>query len=122
VADYPDSLVRKAAEIRMRQYESEYSLGSATWRDFVPEVTEILDAVTEDLGAAVAAKILAHADEYDPLTPADLTARWRRHFGICSRIAAGAFLSEDDMRRIAAREMAAGNYVACKSLEGDDDR
>jgi hypothetical protein len=43
-AHLPEAAVRAGAEVRLRQYESEYEAGHLTWRDFAAEVTEILEA------------------------------------------------------------------------------
>lgn len=128
--EFPPEVIQRAAEVRMRQYESEYSLGPLTWRDFVPEVTEILDAVAEQLGEHCAAAILARmesdeAGQQERLPRQAGTQRMartmkRQHFGIAARVASRAFLTEDDMKRIAARELAAGSFVASPAPEGDD--
>jgi|SRR5579871_1009568 len=114
MGEFPESVIRKAAEVRIRQYESEYSAAHLTWRDFAAEVTEILDAVAEDLGQVVAGKIRAHMEDQGPSEVSKVArSRWRRHFGTAARVAAFAFLTDDDKRAIAARELAAGNAIPC---------
>jgi hypothetical protein len=47
MTSHPEGAVQRAAEVSLRQYESEYSAGHLTWRDFAAEVTEILDALSD---------------------------------------------------------------------------
>jgi hypothetical protein len=122
---YPESVIRKAAEAALRRHKSEHPHSHLRWQDFASEVTAVLDAVAEDLGQHAAGKILAHMEAHGPSPEAPGVTRhevlrraWRRHFGTAARVAAFAFLSEDDLKAIAARELAAGNFVACQAPEG----
>jgi len=64
-----------------------------------------------------AARITAHAERQHPRDPAHVPTAWDRHFSIAARVAAGAFLTGEDVRRIAARELAAGNFAVCEIPE-----
>jgi len=86
----------------------------------------VLDAAAADLGEHAAGKILAHMNAHGPRPgsrlggkAADDTARraWRRHLGIAARIAARAFLTEEDEKRMAAEALARGDYVVCDTPE-----
>jgi hypothetical protein len=44
VADYPGDAVQRAAEVMLRQYETQYEAAHLTWRDFEGSAREILDA------------------------------------------------------------------------------
>lgn len=44
MADYPGEAVQRAAEVMLRQYESQYDAAHLTWRDFADSAREILDA------------------------------------------------------------------------------
>jgi hypothetical protein len=44
VADYPDEAVQRAAEVMLRQYETQYDAAHLTWRDFADDARAILDA------------------------------------------------------------------------------
>ena len=99
--DIPRAAVRAAAEVLLRQYESECNAGHLTWRDFEHAAREVLDAAAPALGEHAAQEILAHCDRYAPLDAARL-GMWRRHFGIAARVAADALLTADDQKRLAA--------------------
>jgi DNA-binding PadR family transcriptional regulator len=55
-ADLPLEAVRAAAEVRLRQYGSEYSAGHLTWEDFADEVREVLTAALPFLQAQATAE------------------------------------------------------------------
>jgi hypothetical protein len=57
MADYPDEAVQRAAEVMLRQYESQYDAPHLTWRDFADSAREILDAAA----AAPAGIVTEHA-------------------------------------------------------------
>jgi hypothetical protein len=44
MADYPDEVVQRAAEVMLRQYETQYDAAHLTWRDFAASAREVLDA------------------------------------------------------------------------------
>jgi hypothetical protein len=122
----PDNAVQAAAEVLLRQYESEYSAPHLTWRDFTGPAREILEAAAPVLAEAVARKIQAHAGRQFPKSdPArvpgqpDRWRTWHRHFGIAARIAAGAFSTREDQLREAAQAIADGRYIACDLREDD---
>ena len=79
----------------------------------------VLNAAAEPLGEFVAGKIGQHRDRYMTAYADGRAGTWRRYFGIAANVAASAFLTEDDKRRIAARELAADDFVACLSPEED---
>lgn len=126
---YPAAIIRKAADAVERELMSgtEYSEHLDSEEAIARAV---LDAVAADLGSAVAEKILAHLDEHtaDPATPAmPQTHRHRimakrRDFATAARVAAFAFLTEDDKLRLAAEALAAGQFVACPAPEDTDGR
>lgn len=119
--DYP-------AEIRKAAADAVFSLnihGSAlkgmdTRQEAEAIAAAVLDAVARQLGDHVAGKIAAHRDEWAAGKPGAGTRGWRWHLGVAARVASRAFLTEDDLRRIAARELAAGNYAACPAPEDND--
>jgi cytosine/adenosine deaminase-related metal-dependent hydrolase len=129
--EYPEAAVQAAAEVALRQYDSQYSAGHLTWRDFADEVREILDAAAPVLAEAIAAKIAAHMEGFGPRAPvgalepvSDQGRRyrtWRRYFGIAARIAAGAFNTEDEMKQMAAEAFNRGDFIACRLPEEDTD-
>jgi hypothetical protein len=47
--DYPGTAVQHAAEVMLRQYESQYNAEHLTWRDFADDARAILDAAAPDL-------------------------------------------------------------------------
>jgi hypothetical protein len=120
VSDYPDTIIRKAAESAHADLCGCTGSGDY-WADptygYVRVARAVLDAIAEDLGQHVAAKITAHADEHGPGAQDGLgglaRSRWLRYFRIAARIAAFAFLAEEDVMRIAAEALATGQYVAC---------
>ena len=123
--DLPESAVQAAAEVLLRDYESQYSADHLTWRDFEELARRVLNAAARPVADAVAEKILAHMDAHVPKTrllggkPAE-TERlraWRRHFGIAARVAAGAFSTREDDLREAADAIARGDFVACEIPE-----
>ena len=48
-----DDLTRVIAEVRLRQYDSEYSASHLTWEDFTGEAQEIVAAITPLIEARV---------------------------------------------------------------------
>jgi hypothetical protein len=114
VPSYPDSIYRKAAEAAERELFSPESVS-----DSMTVARAVLDAVAEDLGQHAAAKILRHADEHEPKPGSPAYLAWHQRFGTAARVAAFAFLTDDDKIAIAARELAAGNFVACPAPEGE---
>jgi hypothetical protein len=108
--DYPPEVYRKAAEA--------VEPGGSRAGEAIARA--VLDAVAADLGNAVAEKILAcltagaDPDKIRPPRVHDTSARTlRRHYLAAARIAAFAFLTEDDKLRLAAEALAAGQFVAC---------
>lgn len=103
------------------------SEGSRDWAARI--VTVALEAATVPLGEHTAAKILAHMETHGP--PVSGLRRgsvdrhlqeqrqhaYRRHMSTAARIAASAFLAEDDTKRLAAEALARGDFVACPALE-----
>lgn len=118
--DLPETAIQHCAEVMFRQYESEYNADHLTWRDFADPARAILDAAAADLGEHVAGKILAHMDKYHPAGGSRLNP-WRRHFSTAARIAAWAFLTEDDEKRLAAEAVARGDFAVCAIPDGVPD-
>lgn len=80
--------------------------------------TTVLEAAAPAMAEHVAQKIVGHMDDAcgpDTGTPLGRTMRraWRRHFGIAARIAAGAFMTDEDMKREAAKALSRGRFAAC---------
>lgn len=81
----------------------------------------VLEAAAPAMAEHVAAKITAHKYAHEPKGPLiggktseDQRRRtWRRHFGIASRIAARAFMTDDDLKRAAAEALNRGDFAAC---------
>ncbi|HEY6493292.1 MAG TPA: hypothetical protein VIZ43_08470 [Trebonia sp.] len=122
MADFAPEIYRKAAAAIERE------LMAGTYYDTHVESEEALaraalDAVAADLGEYVAVKILAHMEAHGPATEgAEWTRRYRRDFGTAARVAAFAFLTEDDKLRMAAAALAAGDFIACPAPEDGDGR
>lgn len=117
--EVPDAAVKAAAEVMLRQYESEYSAAHLTWRDFADPAREILGAVAPAMADHVARKILAHMEEHGPRdglgNPLEsMTGRaWRRYLAIAAQAASLAFSTPEDIRREAAEALNRGDYTAC---------
>ncbi len=89
----------------------------------------VLDAVAQQLGEQAAQAITAHMEAHGPrkpqgsLEPVLDTGRtyrtWRRHMGIAARLAAGAFLTDEDKLRLAADSLRRGDFAVCPPPEGD---
>ena len=83
----------------------------------------VLEAAAPAMAEHAARKITAHMNEHEPKARGDLIGgtaaeaqrrrTWRRHFGIAARIAAGAFSTDDDMKREAAAALNRGDFAAC---------
>jgi hypothetical protein len=124
--DYPDTAIQHAAEVMLRQYESQYSAEHLTWRDFAGDARAILDAVAPDLGEHAASKIFAHMEAHGanpatvklPQPHALKAAAYRRHFQTAARIAARAFLTEEDTKRLAAEALARGGLHSVRHPGG----
>ena len=43
----PEAAIQAAAEVMLRQYDSEYSAAHLTWRDFADSAREILEAAED---------------------------------------------------------------------------
>lgn len=89
---------------------------------------DALDAAWPYLAGAVAGAILAHMEAHAPPPEAPGVTRhealrraWHRHFGIAARVAASAFLTEDELKRQAAEAIKRGDYVACNLPEDRPD-
>ena len=83
----------------------------------------VLEAAAPAMAEHAAGKITAHMENFGPRKPrgalepvADIGRHyraWRRHFGIAARIAARAFMTDDDMKREAAAALNRGDFIAC---------
>lgn len=80
-----------------------------------------LEAAAPVLAETIAQKITAHKYAHEPKGPliggktAEEQRRrtWRRHFSIAARVAAGAFCTDEDMKRLAAEAIVRGDFIAC---------
>ena len=86
-----------------------------------------LEAAAPVLAEAVAQKILAHMEAHGPAPEAPGVTRhevlrraWLRHFSIAARVAAGAFYTADDLKRLAAEAIERGDFIACNIPEVPD--
>lgn len=85
---------------------------------------KMLEAAAPILAERIAKAITDHADRQFPVTDAcrkpgqvDRFRIWHRHFGIAARIAAGAFSTGEDKKRMAAEALARGDLIACDTPE-----
>ena len=122
--DLPESAVQAAAEVRRRQYDSEFDASHLRWQDFSGEAREILDAAAPVLAGEIARKILAHMEAHGPAPEAPGVTRhevlrraWRRHFRIAAQVASGAFYTREDQLRLAAQAIERGDFIACNPPE-----
>lgn len=93
----PDSAIQAAAEVRFRQYESEYSAGHLTWRDFADEVREVLAAAAPAIRAAERERLaLKHSGDLSTAA----------HLGYENGLLDGAKAENARILAIAAREHA----------------
>lgn len=124
--DYPDSVYRLAAEAIERELMSDHDYGTHMDSDEAL-ARAALDAVAAELGEVCAAKITEHMEAHGPgphvrLPKRAAVARQMRrlHFNTAAQVASRAFLTEDDLKRLAAEALAAGQFSWCPSPEGDD--
>lgn len=120
--DIPDAAIEAAATARLRLHCAKHPAGRLTWQDFAGEARVMLDAAAQPLGEHCASKILAHAGNGGPRPGPGSGAQsrnraWRRYFNIAARVAARAFLDDDDMLGLAGQALAKGDYVACGDRE-----
>ena len=82
-------------------------------------VTRALEVAAPTLGEHAASKILAHMEAHGGQ---DFRRRhaYRMHMQTAARIAAGAFLAEDDLDRLAVEAIVRGDYIACEIPEVPD--
>jgi hypothetical protein len=126
--DYPKGIYAKAAEAIERELLSGRDYGTHMDSDEAL-ARAALDAVAEDLGGAVAAKILAHMEGSGPPLRVKLrgdaavrrTMR-RLHFGAAASIASRAFLTAEDVMRQVAVAIERGDFAHCPGLEDGDER
>lgn len=77
-----------------------------------------VEAAAPILAEAVAAKIEAHRAEWSQARPGQLVpTAWDRHMKIAARVAAWAFSTDDDKKRMAAAAIARGDVVVCTNPE-----
>jgi hypothetical protein len=79
-----------------------------------------LEAAAPVLAETIAQKILLHMQEHDKSADPASARAWRRHFGIAARVAAGAFYTEDDLKRLAAEAIARGDFIISTCPEVPD--
>jgi hypothetical protein len=115
--DFPPEILAKAAEALTSLHDLDRD-----WSLILAQAA--LDSVAEDLGNHVAGLILAHMEKNGAPKRATLKGgaavrrlMRRQHFGTAARIAARAFLTDEDTLRQAARALASGQYLACSGPE-----
>ena len=109
--DYPQAIYDKATAAVITA-ATDFGEDGIITADLAADLAKaVLDAIAADLGDYAAGKIEAHRDAHGPQDGARLSG-WGRHFGIAARIAAGAFLTEDDLKRLAAEAVMRDDYVA----------
>lgn len=123
--DIPESAITAGAEALQ---DHTHAGEENPWRE---RALAVLEAAAPILAEHVAAKITAHMESFGPHVPhgtleavTDVGTRyrtWRRHFGIAARIAASAFYTDEDMRRLTAEALNRGDYVACFDTEPRED-
>lgn len=82
-----------------------------------------VEAAAPILAEAVAAKIEAHRAEWSQARPGQLVpTAWDRHMKIAARVAAWAFSTDDDKKRMAAAAITRGDAIICgdREQEGTD--
>ena len=109
--DYPQAIYDKATAAVILAFTGPCPDGIITADLAASLAKAVLDAIATDLGDYAAGKIAAHRDACGPRDGARLSG-WGRHFGIAVRVAAGAFLTEDDLKRLAAEAIMRGDYMA----------
>lgn len=115
---FPDEIVTAAAEAlhmlacRVAPCETEAEHGEG-----IAECTGLartaLEGAAVPLGAHVAGKIAAHAESHGQRGPVAMVLAWRRHFQTAAQVAARAFLTDEDVKRLAAEALASGDHAAC---------
>lgn len=122
----PDDAIQAAAEVLRDRYDKPVLDAS----EFTSFAAEILEAAAPAMAEAVAAKILAHRDKYWPAIRNEdpdgaesmervVRRAPRRHLGIAARVAAKAFYTDEDLKRLAAEALARGDYIARDLPEED---
>lgn len=111
-----------------------WPLPRTVWEDRHPATRESFRRIGETVAAfaaehcaqAVLAHMEAHAPQVTAMTGSvdrhlqeERQRAWRRHFGTAARVAAGAFMTGDDIKRAAGEALARGDFVACPSLESE---
>jgi hypothetical protein len=110
VPDYPQETVTAAASAMCELHDLD-----PRWAETLAGAA--LDAAAPLLAEACAQAVIKHMETHGP---AGRNTAWRRYMKIAARVAAGAFTSHDEVRRMAARVIAAGNYVACTIPEAGE--
>lgn len=126
--EYPDAIRRLAAgAVFSLNIHGPVLKGLDTRQEAEVIAAAVLDSVAEQIGEACAREILAHMEAAEPVLRvaprgAALTRRnvRRLHYQAAARVAARAFLAEEDVKRMAAEAFARGDYVACPAPEDDD--
>ena len=124
--EVPDAAVEAAVEAVLKQP----GLAAEDLRPWVKWIsTTVLEAAAPVMAEAVAQRILAHMDAHGPQAGTPLGGQvrraWRRHFGIAAQVAALAFSTPEDVKRMAAEAIGRGDYLACTGLDDqreDEDR
>jgi hypothetical protein len=111
VPDYPPEVHTLATDAVA---ECLQSWGLPTPPGLVPRLaSDVLARIAAALGDHAAQAILEHAERQHPRVPGHVPDAWHRHFSIAARVAARAFLTEEDTKRMAAEALMRGGFAAC---------
>lgn len=100
----PDDAVEAAAEA-LRGILEPYGDGGLPMDVYRSHARAVLEAAAPVLAGHASRAVLAHMEQQAERMPASMAGRWRRHFGIAARVAAGAFTTRDDRLREAAEHL-----------------
>ena len=100
-----------------------WPIPKTTWEDRHPGAQESFRRIGEAVAAFAAEHcaqaILAHMEAHGPKQPG---SAWRRHLSTAARVAAGAFMTREDMLAGAVEAIQRGDFVVCSSLQNENDR
>lgn len=82
----------------------------------------VLEAATPLLADEIAQKILEHAERQHPRDPDHVPTAWHRHFSVAARVAAGAFSTDEDMKRLAVEAIEREDWIRCDIPEVPGER
>ena len=111
MADIPEEAVTRAADaitLAANHFEAGETESSA-----LKFARAALEAAAPLLAEAVAAKITEHAERQHPRDPDHVPTAWHRHFSTAARVAAGAFSTDEDLKRLAVEALERGDWIRC---------